>query len=372
MKGLSIYKQFFCIAWAVCSLFVTAAAVSPDDPAVMSRIVVADMAPIPMRDPVDTGTLLLSDSPEYPDGPGILYGDKVNGDCRMYFYHMNQSDQAQKIVVIAYNPGDKPVDAVVKGYEYARPNSSIYAVGKELSMMYYEGTRSVNKVRVEPRSYALLGDRLDKIPVWPGQLFSALVDVETPSPLYISAVMVPFYQDPLEFVRRQIYLPSDEVKMRGTFAGKDRRLKSFVPYAPQDGISCIKIGDGQGDAFMQGRDVMDNRPSENTGNYGVDYTIELRTKGEGNLHLFFNPLGGEYAGVVELVYDKGTATESRKIVELPASGLSMGKNTPYSIQHVDTFAAGKTVTIHFMPPGAANLPVRFIIVPDKELQAMGK
>ena len=42
---------------------------------------------------------------------------------------------------------------------------------------------------------------------------------------------------------------------------------------------------------------MDNRRSVNVGNYGVEYRIGLRTKGKGDLHLYFkSPEGGEYAG----------------------------------------------------------------------------
>mgnify|MGYP000007714697 CR=1 FL=1 len=46
-----------------------------DDPDVMSRVVVQPMRAISMTPPIDTGTLLLSDSPEYAEKDGILYGD---------------------------------------------------------------------------------------------------------------------------------------------------------------------------------------------------------------------------------------------------------------------------------------------------------
>ena len=61
-----------------------------DDPEVMSRVVVQPMKSISMTPPIDTGTLLLSDSPEYAENDGILYGDMVSGDVRLYFYHVNQ------------------------------------------------------------------------------------------------------------------------------------------------------------------------------------------------------------------------------------------------------------------------------------------
>ena len=115
---------------------------------------------------------------------------------------------------------------------------------------------------------------------------------------------------------------------------------------------------------------MDNRRSVNVGNYGVEYRIGLRTKGKGDLHLYFNPQGGEYAGVMEVTYNQGKKDEVRKIVELPPHALSIGKEDAYSMQYVDTFKAGTDMNIRFMPPGAANLPVRFIIVPDEDLRSI--
>ena len=347
----------------------SAGAADPADPAVMGKVVRFPMTHIAMKEPVDTGTLVFSDSPEYPERPGILYGDKVSGDCRVYFYHMNQSWQTCNVVVMAYNPEDEPADVIVKGCQYARPSSSIYSVGKTLSMMYYEGDETIHTVRVPAHGYALLGERLDHIVIWRGQLFSGIVDAELPVPMYVSTVMVPSEEDPVAFVQKQIYLPSDSAKLRGTFTGKVREWNALFSYSPEDGPAYIKVG-GEDDRYLQGRDVMDNRPSVNVGNYGVDYRIGLRTKGKGDLHLYFNPQGGEYAGVMEVTYNQGKKDEVRKIVELPPNALSIGRQDVYSMQYLDTFKAGTDVSIRFMPPGAANLPVRFIVVPDKALQSI--
>ena len=351
------------------ALWGSAGAADPADPAVMGKVVRFPMKHIAMKDPVDTGTLIFSDSPEYPERPGILYGDKVSGDCRVYFYHMNQSWETCNVVVMAYNPADEPVDAVVKGCQYARPSSSIYSVGKTLSMMYYEGDETIHTVSVPAHGYALLGERLDHVVIWRGQLFSGIVDVELPSPMYVSTIMVPSEEDPIAFVQKQIYLPSDSVKLRGTFTGKDREWDALFSYAPKDGPAYIKVG-GEDDRYLVGRDVMDNRLSVNVGNYGVEYRIGLRTKGKGDLHLYFNPQGGEYAGVMEVTYNQGKKDEVRKIVELPPRALSIGKEDVYSMQYVDTFKAGTDMNLRFMPPGAANLPVRFIIVPDEDLRSI--
>ena len=47
----------------------------------------------------------------------------------------------------------------------------------------------------------------------------------------------------------------------------------------------------------------------------------------------------------------------------------MGYNDAYAMEYLDSVKAGTEVTIHLMPPGAANLPVRILVVPDTALQA---
>lgn len=366
VKTICTYIAASALAVLVGTVSVSAA--DQDDPAVMNQIVHGRMLPIAMSAPLDTGTLLFSDSPEYVTEDGILYGDRIDGDSRVYFYHVNESNIPKKVVVVAYNPSNEPGDIILRGYQYTKPSTSYYIVGKELSTMYYEGDMAVNRVRVEPHSYALVGERLNGVAIQPDELFSGIVDMKLPFPMYISTAMMHMDYDPLTFVQQQYYLPSDNAKLRGTFRGKDRSLKTLIPYSPKDGVGYIKIGDGIDDRFLQGRDVMDNRTSENTGNYGVDYSISIRTKGEGKIHMYFNPQGGEYAGVAEVIYTDNKGKEDKKIIALPREKLSMGLNDPYAIQYVDSFQAGQNVTVHIMPPGAANLPVRILLVPDKNLE----
>lgn len=346
-----------------------AAEPQPSDFDTMNYIVNQEMNSLPMTAPVDTGTLLFSDSPEYAEEDGVLYGDKVSGDCRMYFYHVNQDNMPRKIVVIAYNPKDTDEVVAVKNCQFAQPSKEYYEVGKELSMLYYEGNATVHKVTVPAHGYALLGERLDTVKVMPDELFSGIVDMELPTDMYVSSMILPYRDNPLVFVRKQLYLPSDSVQLRGTFQGKERYLSTVIPYFAKDGMSYIRLADDVADKFVVGRDVMDNRVSKNVGNYGVNYTIRMRTKGTGNLHLYFNTMGGEYAGVMDLAYTTRDKKEVRKIVEIPTGRLSMGNSDPYAMQYIDSVPAGADITIHMMPPGAANLPVRLIVVPDKELEA---
>lgn len=340
-------------------------AASPADMDVMKYISRSSMTPMAMQPPVDTGTLLFSDSPEYAGADGILYADKVAGNARLYFYHVNDNAYDRKIVAVAYNPSSKLVIAQVKNCQYAQPDTSYYKVGKELSTGYYKNAPAAGGVVIMPQDYALLSEALNTVTVHPAELFSGILDIHTSSPLVISSVIMPVEEDPISFMKQQVYLPSDRSKLRGTFRGKDRLLKTLIPYMTQIGTGYIKLGDNVFDRFLQGWDSMDRRHTDDRGNYGVDYTIQVQTEGEGNIHLYFNPQGGAYAGVAEIIYNKGTRKEHKKIVSLPEHTLSLGNKDMYAIQYVDTFPAGQEVTLHVMPPGAANLPVRFIFVPEK-------
>ena len=62
-----------------------------DNVAIMRHVVCAPMTPMTLSAPHDSGTLLFSDSPEYAEDSGILYTDRISGDSRVYFYHVNQT-----------------------------------------------------------------------------------------------------------------------------------------------------------------------------------------------------------------------------------------------------------------------------------------
>lgn len=340
-------------------------------PAVADKIVRLPMKQMALGIPKDTGNLLFSDSPEYATRDGMLYSDMVRGDSRMYFYHVNQTSENKKILVVASNTEDKPVDIYVHGSWYSHPSEDYYGVGRELSEIYYKDKQKEYKITVQPRSTALLDERLNDVVVYPDQLFSGIVDFRVDGAAQVSSVMMPAYEDPHEFMKRAFLLSSDDVKLRGRFKGKDRALKTLVPYTPKDGISYILLADGQSDPFLKGPDILDNRPSENFGNYGVDYTVTVDTKGKGPVHLYFNPIGGEYSGVVEVMRKHG-GESSTETVGLPRTGHSMGFGNAYAIEYVTTFKSGDVVNIHFMPPGAANLPVRYILVPDEAAKTVVK
>ena len=49
--------------------------------------------------------MLFSDSPEYVEENGILYSDVVDGNGRIFYYHLNNTNQNKKIAVVMENQG---------------------------------------------------------------------------------------------------------------------------------------------------------------------------------------------------------------------------------------------------------------------------
>lgn len=355
------------LVWAVlfCLTASFAQAADLQSPEVMARLVSMPMKFMALREPKDTGNLLFSDSPEYAERDGILYSDLVRGDSRMYFYHVNQTKDLKKFLVVATNKETTPVEIYVRGSWYSRPSTDYYAVGRELSELFYKESRKGRKITVPAGETVLLDEKLNDVTVLPDELFSGIVDFTVDGAAQVASVMMPADADPQAFMKKAFLIVSDDMKLRGRFKGKDRYLQVQTPYSTSDGISYIRLADGRTDLFLKGPDILDNRLSENVGNYGVDYTVKVPTTGHGAVHLYFNPVGGEYSGVVEVIRTHKDGSDFVTCVGLPRKGHSMGYNNAYAMEYVTTFKAGETVRLHFMPPGAANLPVQYIFVSDK-------
>lgn len=58
---------------------------------------------IPMKTTVKEGTLLVSDSPEYPNAAGILAKGTIKGRGRIYYYNVNASGAPARLVIYADN-----------------------------------------------------------------------------------------------------------------------------------------------------------------------------------------------------------------------------------------------------------------------------
>lgn len=309
------------------------------------------------------GTLLLSDSPEYvsPTG-GVLYRDEVIGNGRVYFYHVNQMEAPHKIGLVLTNKSFLPNQITVHRKLMAKPTPDYFAVGRELS------EKELSLPKRLPESFMLkrgekilLYSDLEKVPVYKDELFSGIVDFASEGPAEVSVMMLPMDVDTKEVARTIKILPHDEVHLRGTYEkAANRRFIVEPVYDVSLGAAALELTNDEDDLYAVGVDVLsDHEVVTNRGNYGIASTIDLATKGKGQYKLFFNTLGGAYAGAMGITY-KGKEV----IKELPAKNKPyMGHETLYDTVYLGTYEGGQSLQLRYMPAGASNLPVRLLLIP---------
>ena len=82
--------------------------------------------------------------------------------------------------------------------------------------------------------------------------------------------------------------------------------------------------------------------------------------GDRDFALYINPLSGAYAGSFKVTYDGKS-----EIYNVPTGArLYLGNQTTEDSQYFNTYKAGKLLTIQFIPAGASNLPIQFLLIPQ--------
>ena len=323
----------------------------------------ADLADLLPEWPVTTseagGTFIFSDSPEDFDRDGILYEDRVKGNIRLFFHHVNISREKKRVVVLLHNPGDKPVRGEIQRLAVSKPDGDYLRAGRAIQADYFKPAKP-QKLEIPAGAGTLLA-REKMIPSLPPQAISTgMIDLSTDREVKITVAAIAEQGDPLKLVSALKVLPPGKPHLRGTFRNADRLMLADRSYNPSlDGPVAITIGDGEQDRFMTGLDVTTGIKVRNEGNYGVVYRILLPTTGNGKVRCYLNPRGGVYAGWVSV---KSKADE--RLVGTPAKGISFGYQTLSDFELIAEFPAGETLWVTLSPPGASNLPVRLVLVPS--------
>lgn len=306
------------------------------------------------------GKLLLSDSPEMVAEDGILYQDRVAGDVRLFFYHVNATGTAKQLAVVLENNGSKPARVVVGRAGLGGPGFVWMAVGKE-AMVNYLGGGQQRRLSVAPGGSAVLANEISDCAVLPGMLINGIYDFTVDQPVTVKVVMLPLFADRGDFARRAKVLAADAVHLRGTFNGADRAVVPLQAYDPlTNGVVAITLADNKVDGYLQGIDATDGSPVVNYGNYGVVYRIALASKTKVRFGCYLTPLGGEYAGAIGVRY-QGV---EQGAVATPQRGVFFGRKGAGDFAMVGFFDGGQPLTLTFSPPGGSNMPVRLVIVPE--------
>ncbi len=388
--------------------------------------------PLAVKTVKEIDTLLLSDSPEYVKEPGIVAAGTLRGNSRIYFYHVNERTEPMKVGILLENKGNAPAFIEIERSIYAKPSPDYFKVGRELSkkevnstvldlgVWANEGvtipvrskieqkeikkqkeslvhskkekakrieekvnknnaTRTISLVSpdtnakefvLRPGETRPIFTELEKVLMKQDDLFSGIIDFSTTEPVYASvAVMEPkstvTYGLPLLPIH-----PIDDVELRGTYEGM-RRFHVVEPQFNSDaGPASFEIANDREDAFISGVDeASNNMLVKNKGNYGISNVYVLHTEGNTPYALYFNPLGGAFSGTFRITSSKGART-----YDVPVKGPYLGHKTIYDTQLLDVFDRPEDLLLEYMSPGASNLPVRFLLIPQvaKEVKSIGK
>jgi hypothetical protein len=313
-----------------------------------------------VRDVATGGKLLLSDSPEEFTETGVLYTDVVEGDTRLFYHHVNGMLYDKKVAVVLENTTDKPVKVTVYRHGVAGPHGDYLLVGKTAQLKYFDSSGPY-VIELPAKSAELLDTKAAEARIKPKQLVNGIYDFIASGPVRVKVMAVGAYADPLREREKAKILPHDIHHLRGTFPFANRlKLSDQVYNGKENGPQVITLGDGVTDTFITGTDATDGSSVLNYGNYGVLYQIFLPTApGSSNTELKLNPRGGVYAGALELKVN----TKVQPAVGTPGDRTFL--EHPSTATHVGYLKADAAQWIHFMPPGASNLPVKLILTPEK-------
>ena len=256
----------------------------------------------------------------------------------------------------------------------SEPSEDFLNVGKSVQTHYMDKAfhSSLYMLKGDKK---LLVDDISSPLIKPGQLVYGVYDFYAAHSVKVSVLMYPQAADPIEFSGWAKVLPKDEYRLRGTYSNMNRILTAKKVYNPaEDGIMYIMLADDVNDIFKTGIDSTDNSEVKDVGNYGVNYTINLKTTAPTRICL--TPLGGVYAGAMRVNY-KGKS----KMIQTPKGKLYFGDKTPKEPESVQkareeglSFLTNYTeladlgiyegdVSFEYSPPGASNLPVNIILMP---------
>ena len=372
------YKSRYCVAAAMAAMAALTGHVEARDIDLQS-IGYFQFSPLPPTLVAQTDTLLLSDSPEYV-GPvgGTLSAGTINGNGRIYFYHVNEMDQPHKIAIVLENQTAYPNTVHVMRQLKSVATPDYFAAGRDLSRKELEqplnespNARPLYSLSIPPQGRKLIFSDLEQTPVYQDALFTGIVDIKTEAPVFARVMMLPMGIDAVEASHWAKNLPIDEIQLRGTYTGSKRNMEVTTPFDTTLGGAFVEIGNDREDMFINGVDEMQNKAFvRDRGNYGVSYTLKIPTKGNEPFRLYFNPLGGPYSGsfTVKALHQQGARrgqTDTRTYHIGGADGISaLGDGTILDSRIMGNYNAGDLLTLNFMPAGASNLPIRFLLIPE--------
>lgn len=298
-------------------------------------------------------TLLVSDSPESFDRPGVLYSDTAFGKVRLYANHVNKSKQPVSLVLVASNDSDRDLDFLKTGKGEVHPSSIANLNGYQATLEWMMPGQTSSVVVVPAGGHSVIA----RLPAMqPGQGVNVIYDGEVPQAerlrytfLAIPAnegqtVSAPSVTDWL----RAAQLPFDG-HVRGTF-NQSGRLMELPAHSLKKPVR-LTIGDDLLDPFVKGFDPTRQLAVKNRGNYGVMYTLRIES-GDEPLVMLLRARGGIFKGHFKI---------NGQLYAVPESGVLDPRDGLHYVKRLEP-GEGKT-TILFSPPAGTAFPIDLVFYP---------
>jgi hypothetical protein len=340
------------------------------------------LAPVSLS--ADATPLLVSNSPETPTSPGLLYRDRVQGAARVTAYHVNGLEQPARLLIVA-EAADTAAPNLTVHLTLLRRGSAVTSgpdplIGQQTLLRYFasgpESAGGTGAATVPPATGSPAtespggltrtlpsGQRLtlyDSGLLSPGQVVSVLLDFFTDSSLTVSTYMLRAGESPGPDVP---ILAPDGLHQRGTFTGANRNWKVSVPpdsqtiSGPSPGPWRLMFSDAT-DLAVTGTDALTGQPQTLEGNFGVLYSISLQ--GGAGFLMAASARGGPYRGSLFM-----QDTTSSGQVRLGPLLIGRGRALLEAAQPAAVWQIRSDAThFEFVPANGSNLPLALVFYPD--------
>ena len=297
-------------------------------------------------------TLLFSNSPEKVKEPGILYRDQVEGPTRVMYHHKNDfynSTLKQKLLVVATNTGEKPVNLTKTKASFGGPVADVLHLGQQVALKYMASNER-EVITIQPGEKICLNEN-SHVDWKYEQTLTGMLDFETDGPLTITIAALSAKTNLANLTKLPV-LQRDEHHIRGTFPQADRIIEVTMGAKKQQ----IVIGKEEGfETWARGYDYLTGEEVVNRGNYGLVYKVVFSAKTKTGILL--NPRGTKFKGAFQ-----GFDGEFYKA---PAVGTFYGSE---KAAVTGVVKEGQTATLIYIPPNGSDTPVIFGLIPEKYWQ----
>lgn len=318
---------------------------------------------LPIQPVKEEGTMIFSDCPEYVEKPGKLYeGTVKKGEGRVYYYHVNNTGSPQRVLV--YAKSNKNQKLTISRTVKSKASSDYMYVGDTLSWREVVDPKTLEQeVLLKKDKYTVIHE-FDPAGVVQDDLVSGYVDVKTDQPVKLGVAMIPNDgKDPEKALASYDFLPPDEHENRGTFP-ETITYDATQTWNLLDGPASVSFLAPDA-SYAQGYDEVSQVKREDAGNFGIENIVNIPTAGYGDFDLFMNPWGGGFMGTFEVWQGRGPV-KIYKTEKWP-NGRYFGVNNGLDdVMFLGTWKGGNPLTIRFISPGAANLPIHFLLIPKAD------